>query len=457
MGGNIQSPEGNFDWNFQPSSLSPIPKRFPGLISAEIAAKLDLNNFALIELRDSLGEFYKDYPGSARILEFISTLNGFGGIKNVCVGIYPGDSSNVDRITREVLVGMRDQYPEIIPSLLCLATPESVNWAIEMAQIHPKVKILVFRGTSPDRLFVENRTLSDVLKSLDQSVSRVRREGILVKGAAEHATQTAPENLKAVIRTLINAGATEIVVPDTAGVAIGPTGPYRIIKYVIKILTEMGVRDQILVSWHGHNDLGLATSNAMWAILAGAGQVDVTPWGAGERAGNVSFEQVLVLMRKMLFANGIREVPWDLSRLMNVLDNYSDMTGINTDRGPLGTNSNTTAYGIHAAAYFKFLHAYNLALQSGDTEMAELFRSRMDTVYSGMPHRELGNEPIVFKVSPLSGAANVKGLGIQRGVEYLPDKFVECVLSKARQLNRELREEEINQLFDEELPKYLEV
>ena len=114
-----------------------------------------------------------------------------------------------------------------------------------------------------------------------------------VEFSAEDATRSDPAFLHEVLAAVIRAGATTINVPDT----VGYTTPDEIAALVAGDPRQVLGADEVVLSVHCHDDLGLATANSLAGLRAGARQVEVTVNGIGERAGNASLEEVVMALR----------------------------------------------------------------------------------------------------------------------------------------------------------------
>jgi 2-isopropylmalate synthase len=148
----------------------------------------------------------------------------------------------------------------------------------------------------------------------------------------------------------INCGAHALVLCDTAGHAT-PMGTVALVKFVLEQVVKPS-GEKIRVDWHGHCDRGLATANAMAALVAGADCVHATALGIGERVGNTQMDQMLVNLKLMGIA------PWDgqdLTKLKRYCEAVSAATGvpIPANYPVVGEDAFRTATGVHAAALIK--------------------------------------------------------------------------------------------------------
>ena len=165
-----------------------------------------------------------------------------------------------------------------------------------------------------------------------------------VEFSCEDAVRTRLEFLAEMVEAVIEAGATTVNIPDTVGYAI-PFEFFNIIKYLKENVRNI---DKAVLSVHCHNDLGLAVANSLAAIQAGAGQVECTINGIGERAGNCSLEEVVMALRRrreiLPYNNNVKtEHIYAASRLL------STITGIvvQPNKAVVGANAFAHEAGIH--------------------------------------------------------------------------------------------------------------
>ena len=114
-----------------------------------------------------------------------------------------------------------------------------------------------------------------------------------VEFSPEDATRTDPEFLCRVLNAVVEAGATTLNIPDTVGYTI----PSEFANLITTIRQNVKGIENVTISAHCHNDLGMAVANALAAVSAGARQVECTINGIGERAGNASLEEIVMAMR----------------------------------------------------------------------------------------------------------------------------------------------------------------
>jgi len=177
---------------------------------------------------------------------------------------------------------------------LARTSPEDIDRAGEALSkaVHPRIH--TFIATSDIHLQHKLRMgREDVLAEVDRSVRQARQYCDDVEFSAEDATRTDWDFLVQVFKVALEAGARTLNVPDTVGYTM-PVEYHDLIRYLRQ---EIPDSDRAIFSLHCHNDLGLAVSNSLAAIQAGARQVECTVNGIGERAGNTAMEEVVMALK----------------------------------------------------------------------------------------------------------------------------------------------------------------
>lgn len=188
-------------------------------------------------------------------------------------------------------------------------------------------------------------------KALERAVEHIeyaKKHGVVVEFSAEDATRTDLEYLKEVYQAAVEAGAGRINVPDTVGV-ITPRGMYYLISQLRPMI-------KVPISVHCHDDFGLATSNSLAAIEAGAEQVHVAINGLGERAGNASLEEVVMGLRALY---GIK-LKIQTKLLVETSDMLERLTGIAMppNKAIVGDNAFAHETGVHVHGVLEFPGTY---------------------------------------------------------------------------------------------------
>src|SRR5271166_3645271 len=177
---------------------------------------------------------------------------------------------------------------------LARACRADIERAWDALKYAARPRIHVFLATSDIHLQYKLRITRD--QCLAQARDAVRLAKSLcddVEFSPEDATRTDPDFLIRVLNAVVEAGATTLNIPDT----VGYTVPTEFAGLITKIRNEVQGIENVIISAHCHNDLGMAVANALAAVGAGARQVECTINGIGERAGNASLEEIVMAMR----------------------------------------------------------------------------------------------------------------------------------------------------------------
>jgi 2-isopropylmalate synthase len=216
---------------------------------------------------------------------------------------------------------------------------EALQYAGEKGRIH------TFIATSDIHMkYKLKMTAKEVLAAAVKAVKRAKSYTPNVEFSCEDAVRTDLKFLAEVVGAVIDAGATTVNIPDTVGYTI-PFEYFSIIKYLKENVANI---EQAVISVHCHNDLGLAVANSIAAVQAGAGQVECTINGIGERAGNCSLEEFVMTLKTrhdiLPFRTGVvTEQLTPASRLL------STVTGIvvQPNKAIVGANAFAHEAGIH--------------------------------------------------------------------------------------------------------------
>ena len=228
---------------------------------------------------------------------------------------------------------------------LARARKEDIEAAGQALEKAASSRIHVFIATS--NLHMDKKlkmSREEVLKMAVNSVELARQFTDDVEFSPEDASRSDMDFMCDVIEAAINAGATTINIPDTVGYAM----PIEIGERVRYVKEKVPASNDIMLSIHCHNDLGVAVANSLSAMQAGCDQIECTINGIGERAGNASLEEIVMAlkMRQDVYEveTGINtEELWSTSRLV------SNLTGIEVQRNKAIVGENAFAHeaGIH--------------------------------------------------------------------------------------------------------------
>jgi 2-isopropylmalate synthase len=262
----------------------------------------------------------------------------------------PGDFEAVQAIARQV-------YGPVICGL-ARCNPEDIDRAWEAVRDAPKPRIHVFLATSA--IHREHKLYMDKEEIIQRAVEGVQRARNLcddIEFSPEDAARTELDFLAEVVERTIEAGATTLNIPDTVGYAV-PSQYAGAIRHLKK--TVRGI-DNVILSVHCHNDLGLAVANSLAALLEGARQVECTINGLGERAGNCALEEIVMAIKTRGDFFGL-QTRINTRRLCPTSRLVSHVTGIPVQRNKAIVGQNAFAHeaGIHQDGLLKYRCTYEI-------------------------------------------------------------------------------------------------
>jgi 2-isopropylmalate synthase len=249
----------------------------------------------------------------------------------------PGDFAAVQAVAREIT--------DRTVAGLARAMEKDITTAAEALKDARQGRIHVFCATSEiHRTHKLKRAKEEIVRMSVAAVKLAKGLVADVEFSPEDASRTEPDFLAEVVAAVIDAGASTVNIPDTVGYAM-PAEFGDLIRYLKAHVPNI---DKAVISVHCHNDLGLAVANSLAAVRAGAGQVECTVNGIGERAGNASLEEVVMAMHTRQDFLGVacgvntRRI-YPTSRLV------AGITGLNIQRNKAIVGENAFAHeaGIH--------------------------------------------------------------------------------------------------------------
>lgn len=262
----------------------------------------------------------------------------------------PGDFEAIKAIAETI------KGPAIASLSRCVLDDIDAAW--EAVKGAKKPMIHTFIATSDIHIEKKFRkTREEILEMAIRGVKRAKSHCELVEFSAEDAGRSDMDYLCQVIEAVIDAGATTVNIPDTVGYAI----PSEWGAKIAEIFRRVPNIKNALISVHCHNDLGLGVANSLAAVQAGAGQVECTINGLGERAGNASLEEVVMALstRADLFnaTTGINTK--EICRASRLV---SDVTGfvIQANKAIVGKNAFAHEAGIHQDGVLKERTTYEI-------------------------------------------------------------------------------------------------
>ncbi|MGD0282498.1 MAG: 2-isopropylmalate synthase [Dissulfurispiraceae bacterium] len=336
----------------------------------------------------------------------------------------PGDFDAVHRIASEV------QGATIAG--LARAKEQDIKSAWEALKDAPRRRIHTFHSTSDIHLKYQFRVSRE--EALKRSVEMVEFAKSLlddVEFSPMDATRTDPSYLLEVIEAVVGAGASTVNIPDT----VGYTTPYEFGALIKSIKERIG--EKAVISVHCHNDLGLAVANSLAAIINGAGQVECTVNGIGERAGNCSMEEVVM-------------------NLATRKDFYEAATTINTKEIIRTSRLVTRITGIPVQPNKAVVGANAFAHESG-IHQDGLLKEKM--TYEIIRPEDIGLKSTELILGKHSGRHAFKTRLSELGYD-LTDEKVETAFNKFKHLadqKKNIFDEDIEALISEEVSKIPEI
>jgi len=200
-------------------------------------------------------------------------------------------------------------------------------------------------------------TPEQVLEASIKAVTLARNYTDDVEFSCEDAVRSDPDFMCRVIEAAIKAGARTINIPDTVGYAI----PFQYGELIADLMRRIPNSDKAIFSVHCHNDLGLAVSNSLAAVLAGARQVECTINGLGERAGNAALEEIVMAIRTRRDVFAV-ETRIDATQIVAASRLVSSVTGfpVQPNKAVVGANAFAHEAGIHQDGVLKHRETYEI-------------------------------------------------------------------------------------------------
>jgi 2-isopropylmalate synthase len=287
----------------------------------------------------------------------------------------PDDLEAVRRIALEVgnpLPGEGD-FTHRIPVIcgLARATQSDIDAAWQAVQHAAHPRIHTFLATSPIHMRYKLRLEPEqVVERVREMVKYARSLCENVEFSPEDAGRSEPEFLYYVLGEAIKAGATTLNIPDT----VGYTTPEEFGGLIAGIMAHTPGIDQVIVSVHCHDDLGLATADTLAGLRAGARQAEVTVNGIGERAGNTSLEEVVMALhtRRAIFNLETHIDTTQIARVSRMVSNYTGIP-VQPNKAIVGANAFAHEAGIHQDGILKHQTTYEIM----QPETVGISRSRL--------------------------------------------------------------------------------
>jgi 2-isopropylmalate synthase len=287
----------------------------------------------------------------------------------------PDDLEAVRRIAVEIGNPLPDEseYASQVPIIcgLARAIKSDIDASWEAVQHAQRPCIHTFLATSPIHMRYKLRMdPEEVVGKVREMVAYAKSYCDDIEFSPEDAGRSDPEFLHLVLGEAIKAGATTLNIPDT----VGYTTPDEFGRLIAGIIANTPGIENVILSVHCHDDLGLATANTLAGIQAGARQAEVTVNGIGERAGNTSLEEVVMTLYTRRVVYGL-ETGIDTTQIARVSRTVSNYTGIavQPNKAIVGANAFAHEAGIHQDGMLKNNTTYEIMRP----ETVGLTRSRL--------------------------------------------------------------------------------
>ena len=254
----------------------------------------------------------------------------------------PGDFESVTEISKIIknatvcgLTRAVEKDIEAAAGALKFAVRPRIHTGIGTSDLHIKAKF--------------NSTQEEILQRAIQAVKWAKNFVDDVEFYAEDAGRTGNEYLARVTEAVIKAGATVVNIPDTTGYCL----PHQYGEKIAYLMNNVPNIDKAILSCHCHNDLGLATANSIAGVIAGARQIECTINGLGERAGNTSLEEVVMVIKQHKGLGFYTNINSKLLNPMSQLVSDTMRMPVQPNKAIVGSNAFSHSSGIHQDGFLK--------------------------------------------------------------------------------------------------------
>lgn len=261
----------------------------------------------------------------------------------------PGDYESVNQIARTI--------KDATVCGLSRAIEKDIIVAAQALKYARRPRIHTGIGTSDFHIKSKfNSTREEILARAVQCVTWARNFTDDVEFYAEDAGRTDNEYLARVIEAVIKAGATTVNIPDTTGYCL----PQQYGEKIAYLVNNVPNIDKAVISCHCHNDLGLATANSIAGVLNGARQIECTINGLGERAGNTSLEEVVMILKQHKHLGYYTNVQSQQLNPMSRLFSETMRMPVQPNKAIVGANAFSHSSGIHQDGFLKDALTYEI-------------------------------------------------------------------------------------------------
>ncbi|MFL5788735.1 MAG: 2-isopropylmalate synthase [Flavisolibacter sp.] len=261
----------------------------------------------------------------------------------------PGDFESVSKIASLI--------KEATVCALSRAVEKDIEVAAQALKYAKRPRIHTGIGTSDHHIRGKfNSTREEIIQRAIQCVKWARKFTDDVEFYAEDAGRTDNEYLARVVEAVIKAGATTVNIPDTTGYCL----PQQYGEKMAFLINNVPNVDKAILSCHCHNDLGLATANSIAGVINGARQIECTINGLGERAGNTSLEEVVMILKQHKHLGLYTDVnAKQLNPLSRQVSEIMRMP-VQPNKAIVGANAFSHSSGIHQDGFLKDATTYEI-------------------------------------------------------------------------------------------------
>jgi len=240
---------------------------------------------------------------------------------------------------------------------LSRAVQKDIEVAAEALKTAKRSRIHTGIGTSDFHIKSKfNSTREDILQRAAQCVKWARNFTDDVEFYAEDAGRTDNDYLARVVEAVIAAGATTVNIPDTTGYCL----PHQYGEKIAYLINNVPNIDKAVISCHCHNDLGLATANSIAGAMNGARQIECTINGLGERAGNTSLEEVVMVIQQHSTLGFYTDIKTQQLNPLSRLVSDTMRMPVQPNKAIVGANAFSHSSGIHQDGFLKDAQTYEI-------------------------------------------------------------------------------------------------
>ena len=264
----------------------------------------------------------------------ISSPGDFESVKQIAAIVKDAQVCGLSRAVQKDI--------EVAADALKLARNPRIHTGIGTSDLHIKAKF--------------NSTREEILERAIQCVKWARNFVDNVEFYAEDAGRTDNDYLARVVEAVIKAGATTVNIPDTTGYCL----PHQYGEKIAYLRNNVPNIDKAILSCHCHNDLGLATANSISGVLNGARQIECTINGLGERAGNTSLEEVVMILKQHYTLGYYTNIKTELLNPVSQLVADTMRMPVQANKAIVGSNAFSHSSGIHQDGFLKDALCYEI-------------------------------------------------------------------------------------------------